>query len=175
MNGTAQPIDLSASPGNESGRAAAEEYLGRSMSDTEWEYLVRTTAGETGQLAGNKASTPEERANVAAVILNRVKSNSYPDTVEAVVKQDYQFAPVTGWSDNGFKAQTNFLAPSQAQIDAVSCNIAQELGNVNSYHLNFTATNKSAYRGEGTKSGFIQDVANDSKSQIIGQHIFGTA
>ena len=175
VKGTAKPIDLSASPGNESGRAAAEEYLGRPMSDTEWEYLVRTTAGETGQLAGNKASTPEERANVAAVILNRVKSSSYPNTVESVVKQSSQFAPVTGWKGNGNRATDNFLAPSQAQIDAVTTNIAQELGNVNSYHLNFTATNLGAYRDEGTNSGFIQDVASDSKSQIIGQHIFGTA
>ena len=175
VKGTAQPIDLSASPGNESGRAAAEEYLGRPMSDTEWEYLVRTTAGETGQLSGNKASTPEERANVAAVILNRVKSSSYPNTVEAVVKESSQFAPVTGWKGNGNRATDNFLAPSQAQINAVTSNIAQELGNVNTYHLNFTATNLGAYKDEGTNSGFIQDVANDSKSQIIGQHIFGTA
>ena len=175
VKGNAQPIDLSASPGNVSGRAAAEEYLGRSMSDSEWEYLVRTTAGETGQLSGVNASTPEERANVAAVILNRVKSSSYPNTVEAVVKANRQFAPVTGWSGNGNRASDNFLAPSQSQIDAVTSNIAQEIGNVNSFHLNFTATNLGAYKDEGTNSGFIQDVANDSKSQIIGQHIFGTA
>jgi len=175
VNGTPQPINLSASPSNNEGRAAAEAYLGRPMSNSEWEYLVRTTAGETGQLNGSLASTPEERANVAAVILNRVKSSSYPNTVDAVVKQSSQFAPVTGWSGNGYQATSNFLAPSQAQIDAVTSNIAQNLNNVNTYHLNFTANNLDAYRDEGTNSGFIQDVARDPNSRVIGQHIFGTA
>ena len=40
------------------------------------------------------ACSVEERAYIMAVVLNRVASTSFPDTVEAVVFQDNQFSPI---------------------------------------------------------------------------------
>lgn len=48
--------------------------------------------------AGNQSFTGQ--VAVGAVVLNRVRSSSYPDTMEAVVYQSGQFAPAgTGWLD----------------------------------------------------------------------------
>lgn len=66
----------------------ARQVLARSVSDQEIEFLARAINGESrgepylGQVA------------VGAVIINRVISNQFPDTIEGVIMQDGQFCVV---------------------------------------------------------------------------------
>ena len=160
-----QPITLAGAQ-NDAARQSAEEYLGREMSDTEWDYLVRATVAEAGTNA-------EERGKVMGVILNRVKSPGWGgNDVVSVLTADKQFEAVTGAGGRG--ASNNFLAPTQGQINGVLNAVPQYLNTTNPSHLNFTAVNLQAYR-EGTNPGFIDKVANDPSHEVIGGTIFGTA
>jgi len=62
----------------------AERFL--TISPAEREALIRTVIAEAG------GENPIGQIAVAQVILNRVKSDRYPDTIQGVVSQDKQFS-----------------------------------------------------------------------------------
>ena len=62
--------------------------------------------------AGNQPY--EAQVAVGAVIMNRVKSGSYPDSIEAVIYQSGQFGPAaTGWL-NRVRSSKRVFADSSA-------------------------------------------------------------
>lgn len=148
-------------------RAAAEEFLGRPLTDSEWNNLVAATVAES------LPNSPEEQAGVMAVILNRVKSDKYPNTVEEVLLQKNQFQAVTGTSKNGNAPSSNFTDPNRGQMASTIRGVNQYLGTMDKGWLNFTSNIDAAY-GAGTNIGFRDDVRNASGSRVIGGTVFGT-
>lgn len=51
---------------------------------------------------------------VAAVVLNRVESNEFPDTIQEVIYQQGQFSPVTNGSINQVADQESYIAVHRA-------------------------------------------------------------
>jgi len=152
--------------GGAGGRAGAEEYLGREMSDEEWEMLARTTYAEA-------TSDPEEQAAVMSVILNRAKASGYPDSIVEVVNQPNQFQAVTGTANNP-RPSSRFQAFNDDVLATFETEVTPRLNNYADQNwLNFTAGNPAAY-GEGTNVGFLDDVNNSEGSAVIGGTVFGT-
>jgi len=153
--------------GGTGGRAGAEEYLGRSMSDIEWEQLARTTYAES------RPNSPTEQAAVMSVILNRVMSDRYPDTVTDVVLQPNQFQAVTGTSAEPGPSRM-YRSMGEDVLAVFETDVTPLLGNFRENNwLNFTAGSAAAY-GEGTNLGFRDDVNNAEGSATIGGTTFGT-
>lgn len=148
-------------------RAAAEEFLGRPLSDTEWNNLVAATVAES------LPNSPEEQAAVMAVILNRVRSDRYPNTVTEVLLQRNQFQAVTGTRANGNAPSRNFTNPDRGQMASTISGVNQYLGTMDQGWLNFTSNITAAY-GAGTNIGFRDDVRNATGSRVIGGTVFGT-
>lgn len=146
-------------------RAEAEKYLGRTMTDKEWDFLVRATIAEA-------SSNQEEQANIMAVILNRAKEgNQYSDNIARVLKERNQFQSVTGTPAERI-ISSNFVAPSNKQIEKALAAVTQYLPDIKHTHLNFTSNIEAAY-GEGTNINFLYTMRKHGT--VIGKTVFGTA
>jgi hypothetical protein len=156
-------------PGGAGGRQGAEEFLGRSMSDVEWDQLLRTTYSESS------VNSDEERAAVMSVILNRVNSGRWGDTVTSVVQARNQFQAVTGTANNpgpsdmyrSFNNNGEDLSTFESAVTPLLSNFTEQSW------LNFTSANRDAY-GEGTNVNFLDDLTAAQGSMQIGQTMFGT-
>ena len=143
-----------------------ERFLGKEVDQYDLDLLIRATAAEASPNA-------KERAGVAAVILNRVRSSRYPATIEGVLYQRNQFQAVTGTSvDPG--PSVNFTNVGGGTFKGVAKDIVQYLGSMSKSWLNFTANNPKAY-GPGTNLDFMYAMRNAPNSQVVGQTVFGTA
>jgi len=150
---------------NKLAKIEAEKFLGRPITDEEWEELIRTTIAEA-------SSDSKEQAQVAAVILNRtrIKYNGR-DTIKEIVEAPGQFQAVTGTKYTG--PSVNYTNPTQAQIASVTNSILTRLSTANKDWLNFTALDTAAY-GPGTNIGFRTKALNTPGHKIIGGTIFFT-
>lgn len=142
------------------------DFLGSELEPDEINMLLRAIASEA-------SPNSQERAAVAAVILNRVRSGSYPNSLEAVLTQRNQFQAVTGTRydpgpSDGFRNMSNTTA---AQVVGA---LIRYLPNMDKSWLNFTSNNPRAY-GRGTNINFMYAMRNARDSQVIGQTVFGTA
>lgn len=151
---------------NKALKGSVESFLGQEVDDYDLDLLIRATAAEASPNA-------KERAGVAAVILNRVRSGRYPPTIEGVLYQDFQFQAVTGTKyDRG--SSSNFTNVGGGTVRGVSRDIVQYLGSMSKSWLNFTANNPKAY-GPGTDLDFMYAMRDAPNSQVVGQTVFGTA
>lgn len=150
------------------GRTASESYLGRSMTDSEYDDLQRATAAE----AGNKNQL--EVAMVTASILNRARINN--QTIRQVLTEKRQFESVTGRQGVGFHPSPVFRAgPNDARASQIYGGMENLLPLISKNQTDFTAANPYAYgqgfaRGQAIidgriKKGFVQ----------VGQSLFNTA
>lgn len=79
----------------EAARIAAEKAAAEAAAQADKELLASLIFCE----AGNQPY--EGQVAVGAVVMNRVKSSSYPDTISDVIYQSGQFTPaMTGWLDS---------------------------------------------------------------------------
>lgn len=150
------------------GRAkeTVEEFLGKGISDEDMNMLIRATAAEA-------SPNSQERAAVAAVILNRVRSGRFPGSIHGVLTQRNQFQAVTGTSyDPG--PSRNFTNMSDSTGAAVIGAFIRYLPDMDKSWLNFTSNNPRAY-GRGTNINFMYAMRNADDSRVIGQTVFGTA
>lgn len=150
----------------ERARASASEFLGRDLSDEEWDNLVAATVAEAS------ANSPEEQAYVMAVVLNRVRSPNYPDNVIDVLNQRNQFQAVTG-TRNDPGPSNNFSNPARSQVASTVAGVNQYLADAPTNWLNFTSNIDAAY-GAGTDIGFRDRVSNSSDARVVGGTVFGT-
>ena len=166
----ARTLNLPPLSGNEDlneSRRLAENYIGREISDSEWDLLVRTTFAEA-------TSNPAEQAGVMSVILNRVISPSYPNTISGVLFQRNQFQAVTGTRFDPNPSSAFTANRSQSQLNNLANGLNTYLPNfANEGWLNFTSNITAAY-GSGTNIGFRDDVRNSINSSVIGGTVFGT-
>jgi hypothetical protein len=150
---------------NKLAKLEAEKFLGRSISDEEWEELLRTTVAEA-------SSNSEEQAQVAGVILNRTRNKfGGNDTITDVVNAKGQFQAVTGTRYKG--PSFNYTNPTPAQIASVTNSILTRLSTADKGWLNFTAANLGSY-GPGTNPGYRTKALNTPGSDTIGDTIFFT-
>ena len=158
-------------------KEVVEEYLGRQISDSDMNMLVRAIASEA---SGNT----RERAAVAAVILNRVRINynNYGASIPAQLRAPAQFQAVTGTrtgprDSEGRRTWTgphpNYTNMTNRTAGEVIGAIIRLLLDQNRTWMNFTANDLAAY-GDGTDPSFRGRVARSSGSQVIGGTVFGT-
>jgi len=142
------------------------DFLGIELEEKDMNMFLRAIASEA-------SPNSQERAAVAAVILNRIRSNSYPNNMEAVLTQRNQFQAVTGTRyDPG--PSRNFSNMSNTTAAQVVGALIRYLPNMDKSWLNFTSNNPRAY-GKGTNIDFMYAMRNARDSQVIGQTVFGTA
>ena len=128
--------------------------------------LIRATAAEA-------SPNPKERAGVLAVMLNRVRSSRYPNSVKGVLYQKNQFQAVTG-TPNDRRGSPNYLNMSQSTGLKVARDVVKYLRGMDQSWLNFTSNNPRAY-GAGTNINFMYAMRDKPNAEVIGQTVFGTA
>lgn len=152
-------------PSNEEMAAAkqvAEQYLGKGISDQEWNYLLRATAGEA-------SSNPTEQAYVMGVILNRVRSGQWGNDIISVLTAKNQFQAVTGTRVNPGASRT-FNNPG-SRLGSIVKSTINILPNVPNNLMYFTAADPRAY-GPGTNIGFRSKLMAKKGSVVIGGTVF---
>ena len=148
----------------EDAKQVAEAYLGESITDEEWQLLLRATAAEAN-------SNGREMASCMAVILNRVRSTGFPDDITSVLYATNQFEAVTGFGGNG---SAQFRNPSRNKINQVMQDVVANLASVDTSWVNFTAENPDAYSSRRGLA-FRQRMLDGPGNEIIGDTIFGIA
>lgn len=107
-------------------RRAAEEAERIAREKAEAEAAAAAQAAEKELLASlifcEAGNQPYEgQVAVGAVVMNRIKSSSYPDTMEEVIYQSGQFSPaMSGWLDRVRANQGYTEAAMQAAEDALA-------------------------------------------------------
>jgi len=154
---------------NVTAKQVAEEFLGNTIQDNEWNMLVRATVAEA------LPNSPEEQAAVMGVILNRVRTN-YDNNggIRGQLYADNQFQAVTGTGANGRTPSRNYTNPSSRAVANVVQATIDHLPNANKNWMNFTSNNPNAY-GAGTNIDFMYTMRNSPGSRVIGGTVFGTA
>lgn len=143
-------------------KTAAETYLGRALSSTEWDQLVRATFSEAGV-------NQTERAYVMATILNRARTQS--SSVTSILTAKNQFQSVTGTAANGRQPSANFrTGPDKSAEENIYGAATGILKNVPKTIVNFTAANRAAYKA-GTNIAYLDKLKNKGGVQI-GQTVF---
>ena len=143
-------------------KASAETYLGRPMSDDEWDWLVRATGAESSY-------NVKSYAMVMGSILNRARSYR-KNGVIAALKARNQFQAVTGTAADGHRPSPNFVrGPNSKQLKAICTAAIQYLPRVSHDQRDFTATNPAAY-GKGTNIGYLHAMRNRGGQEIAGSH-----
>jgi hypothetical protein len=142
-------------------KAAVEKYLGRPVSDREFELVVRATVGESG-------GGDNEDAAIASVILNRAKTNfGGRGGIEGQLYAKNQFQAVTGTSTTG--ASRGFTDPTPQQVARATNNILNGLTKYQSQGwTNFTAFNPAAY-GPGTDASYRTKALNTPGNAVLGK------
>lgn len=154
-----QPLQFGNAKSKEA-KAKVEAYLGRPVTDREFEILVRSTIGESG-------GGTQEDAAIASVILNRAKTNyGGHGGIEGQLYAKNQFQAVTGTKTTG--ASQGYTNPTPQQIARATNNILNNLSQYQSQGwLNFTAENPAAY-GPGTVASFRTRALNTPGNQVLG-------
>lgn len=130
-------------------RKISENYLGRTLTDAEWNNLIACTYAEAGR-------DSEEEAWVAGSILNRVRVGHTPlgrknpkyqfATVTDIIWQPFQYQAVTGWKGNGFRPSRNFLnGPPRLTEVNIYGSIIKFLAQVPKDITDFTSNNDCLY------------------------------
>jgi hypothetical protein len=139
------PLIMEQSEDMDAARKAAESYLGKKISDKEWDVLLRTTAAES-------ANDTTSQAMVMASILNRARTR-FPGEENSIIKtveQKNQFQAVTGTSFNNNQPSEKYkTGPSKSETKSIIAGAINILPKVNREQTDFTATDPKAY-GPGT-------------------------
>jgi peptidoglycan hydrolase-like protein with peptidoglycan-binding domain len=144
-------------------KQVADKFLGREMSDKEWNYLLRATYAEA-------TSNQKESAYVMAVILNRARSGKYGDVV-GTLRWPNAFQAVTGTSKNGHQPSSNFQqGPQGGSMGNLLKAVIEQLPSAPKNIMRFTAVDPAAY-GPGTNIGYLAQLKKDGGT-IIGGTIF---
>ena len=125
---------------SQEGKAAAEQYLGRPLSDQEYNELVAATYAEAG-------SNQQERAYVAGTILNRARTTGL--SVGEVLRQPWQFQAVTGTKNNPNPSSGFVNGPNSQNENLINGAFTNYLSDVPTNNYYFDAANPNAY-GPGT-------------------------
>lgn len=148
-------------------RGAVEAYLGKPISDREYDSLLRATHAESGV-----RNSPEEQAMIMGSVLNRART--HPGGIEGALTAKNQFQAVTG-TRNAPGPSANYLqGPSEARRAHIEGAATSLLSRVPTSQTNFTAADPRAY-GAGTNVGYLSTLRGTSGGARYGGTQFGGA
>ncbi len=107
-------------------QAQAETASAQTASDQSWQGSFQAAASEQELLAAliycEAGNQPYEgQVAVGAVVMNRVRSSAYPNTITEVIYQSGQFGPaMTGWLDSVLASGSYTDTAWQAAADALA-------------------------------------------------------
>jgi hypothetical protein len=133
-----------------SGKAAAEAYLGRSISAGEYDSLMRATHAESGA-----RNSPEEQAMIMGTILNRARK--HPGGITGALTAKNQFQAVTGTRFEPGPSRNYRQGPNEARRGSIEGAAQELLHRVPTSQVNFTAASRAAY-GPGTNVGYLSQL-----------------
>ena len=105
---------------NEASEENSMETVNSQIASPDVELLAKVTYAE----AGNQ--TLEQQLAVAAVILNRVESESFPNTIQEVISQKGQFSSVKGGTVMAFGKPVDFAEIPESCVQAAERALAGE-------------------------------------------------
>jgi hypothetical protein len=171
---TERTLQTSFVASNTEAKAAAETYLGRALSDSEWNSLVSLTYAES-------TTNQTERAWVMGTILNRTRIGYTPAgprnsrfkfaTLTDIITQPFQYQPVTGTRYNPGPAPSFINGPGARDANSIYGAAAQLLKDVPKEYINFTSNNPAAYKA-GTNINYLYQLRANPNSKILGGTIF---
>jgi hypothetical protein len=141
-------------------KMTAEKYLGKGISDTEWDMLTRAVYAESSR-------NEKEYANVMAVILNRSRKSG--KSIIEVLTERNQFQAVTGTANNPGPSPMFSKGPDDKSKSLIMKS-TESLEGISKNMDAFTAANRAAY-GAGTNTKWL-DKMLASGGQQIGQTVF---
>jgi hypothetical protein len=136
--------------GTGSGKAAAEAYLGRSISAPEYDSLMRATHAESGA-----RNSPEEQAMIMGSILNRAREHK--GGITGALNAPNQFQAVTGTKFDPGPSRNYRQGPSESRAASIETAAQNLLHRVPTDQKNFTAASRAAY-GPGTNVGYLDQL-----------------
>jgi len=151
----AAPSSGSSNKSSPQDRAQIEAYLGKAISDKEYEALLKAVGAEA-------ASNPMERAAVASVILNRAKKAG--GNIIGVLEAPYQFQAITGPDGKSGTVDNPWSKNAKNIIPGIEKDIASNIALVPKGLDSFTSANAGAYADVGGQAKFQQ------KMQAMAQH-----
>lgn len=164
---------------NNEARLAAENYLGRGLSDEEWNNLVAITYAES-------TDNQEERAWVMGTILNRTRINYTPlgprnkkykfETVTDIINQPSQYQPVTGTRLKPGPNRMFLEGPNKRNQDLIYGAAVKFLNQVPTDWTDFTSNDPRAYKA-GTNINYMYKLREGLNktpptSKVLGGTIF---
>ena len=164
---------------NDEAKKAAEAYLGRSMSDNEWNNLVSLTNAES-------STNQTERGWVMGIILNRTRDSFTPAGFKNakykfanlidIISQPWQFQPVTGTRGNPGPIPAFIAGPDARDAQSIYGSTTF-LKDVPRDWYYFTSNNPAAYK-DGTNINFMYGLRERTKlnpptAKVVGGTIFG--
>jgi peptidoglycan hydrolase-like protein with peptidoglycan-binding domain len=164
--GAEEVAALTSNESTQKARAVAEKYLGRPMSDEEWNWLVRATSAEA-------SNNSKEQAYVMGVMLNRTRSGNWGNNVISVLRAPSQFQAVTGTRYDPGPSRNFSRGPNDRQLANIVDGAINILPQVPTNLKYFTAASKEAY-GPGTNIGF-RDRMIAQGGERIGGTIFAAS
>ena len=160
---------------NAEAKIAAESYLGRSMTDAEWNDLVSITFAEA-------TTNQTERAWVMGSILNRTRIGYTPlgiqnkrysySTVTDIINQPWQYQPVTGTRLDPGPKRAFIDGPNRSNATSIYGAASKLLKDVPKAYINFTSNDPAAYKA-GTNINYLYRLRANPNSKIVGGTIFG--
>jgi hypothetical protein len=149
-------------------RQQIEAYLGKAISDKEYDALLRTVGAEAGK-------DPMERAAVASVILNRAKKIG--GDIIATLNSPGQFQAITGPDGKSGNVDNPWSANAKKIIPGIEKDISSNIASVPKGLDSFTSAIASAYGAVGGQRKFEQKMAEMSSlgGTKIGQSVFASA
>lgn len=164
------PADLPALPDVDTNLMAtakktADKFLGRAMTPTEWDHLIRATFAESGH-------DVREDAYIMGTILNRARSKGFGGTnVSSVLVSPNQFQSVTGVPGGRTQSPHFIQGPPEDHLTKMLQAVVKILPKVPTDIVNFTAANEKAY-GKGTDPKFLKKLKK-AGGKLIGKTVFG--
>jgi len=141
-------------------RKAAEGYLGRSMTDQEWNDLVNATHAEAG-------SNQTEVGMVSASILNRARLKG--KSITSVLNEPNQFQAVTGTRYSPGPSKNYTQGPgSGKRSESIFGAIENITPKVSKSQTDFTSNDPADY-GKGTNPNYLK------QGNVVGGSRFNTA
>lgn len=152
-------------------RKIANAYAGKTLTDEDWMYLLKTLTGESAQSA-------KSYAWCTAVILNRTRNpkkfRATGSSIKEIVYAPFQFEAVTGSDGRSGPPNRGFVAgPNKRQLGLIVKGIIEELPSVPQEYIGFTSANPKAYKTDKGRK-FMQAKLDHNSSVVIDGSIFTT-
>ena len=158
----------SAKGSQDSSRKQIEAYLGKAISDEQYDTFLKAVGAEAGK-------DPMERAAVASVILNRAKKlGGSGEDILKVLNAPFQFQAITGPDGKSGDTNNPWSPNAKKLVPGIDRQVADNISLVPKGLDSFTSAVPSAYGAVGGKAKYDKKMAEMAAhgGQTIGQSVF---